>query len=606
MTAAHTKPRVRGFEPPLRRVLAVDAGTRCIRLLLLESYFGRLRILRQDAFDLHQEGLVAPEEMQAHLQKILAQWGRPPLALVLPQQVAVSENLALPQVPEAEARKLIEAETVKIAGVGETALIHDFVRVGPPLGGRQNYWVTFCQEGEIQSRITQLGLDREDFRDITTTANALLTAWQFSPACQRNAAIVHLGAQSTTVVVMREGAGVFAVSFPMAGDFFTRAIARLRSCSNEAAEAIKHSTNLFTGKDALPGFAESVDGWVAELKRQLAERDTPGQQAPLEFIATGDAFEQPGFQDYLATKTGLKFQPWPLDESPEALPPAMGFEIALGAGLQALGCGTQPISLVPANRRTVWRRRLGRQRLEFANAVVLGLGLVALVFGIWQKVSLINRKQALITKVKAGIETVQANTALTTDLLNTYDNLRPVFERQQNTVDTLQAIPLLQQARSNRTVWCVLLADQQSYFSFPPTLVPTNKLAAAVPTAEGETGLRTRESTNASPARPGLIAELCIPDTAEGARITLGQVVASLKKSPGFARVDLLSEDLRRSLADPKVLVRDRHFALALDFATAEFTVKRAKPATAAKPAFRTVFGPRPAGEEPEKTNPAL
>ena len=38
-----------------------------------------------------------------------------------------------------------------------------------------------------------------------------------------------------------------------------------------------------------------------------------------------------------------------------------------------------------------------------------------------------------------------------------------------------------------------------------------------------------------------------------------------------FERVDLLSEDLRRSLADPKVILPERHFALALDFATTEF-----------------------------------
>src|SRR5437870_5481297 len=34
-----------GFEPPIGRVLAVDAGSRCIRLLLLESRFGKLGVL---------------------------------------------------------------------------------------------------------------------------------------------------------------------------------------------------------------------------------------------------------------------------------------------------------------------------------------------------------------------------------------------------------------------------------------------------------------------------------------------------------------------------------------------------------------------------------
>lgn len=626
MTVSSSKKRVHGLEPPLRRVLAVDAGTRCIRLLLMESHFGKLRVLRQDVLDLQQEGLVATEELQAHLQKTLAQWGRPPIALVLPQAVAVSQIVDLTPVPDEEARKHIEDETIKLAGVSESALVYDFVRVAPQVDGRQSFWVTFCQESEIQNRISQLGLDRDDFREITTAANALLTVWQIryqvrgircqvrGAGCQvltpdtlhltpdtshlipSNAVLVHSGAQGTTVVVIREGTGVFAASFPMGGDFFTRAVARLKRCSNEAAEAAKLSSNLLAGAQALPGFPEIVDGWAAELKRQLAEwrnsrPQTAGAPAQFVLIASGGTFEQPGLLEYLApwsrgvgttlglvsltprgepATAGLTFQRWPTDDTAETLLPAMGFEIALGAGLQALGLSPQPVSLLPANRRAVWRQRLGRQRLEFANAVLLLVCLLVLGFGLWRKVSLIQRKQELLAKVQAGLETVQANSALTGDLLNSYKTMRPVFEQQQSTVDTLQSLALLQQARSNGAPWLVLVADQQSYFSHPPTFSLSVSNKPAGPTLELDGG-RYRESTNSAPARPGLIAELCIPDTAEGARHTLGLMVSSLKRSPTFARVDLLSEDLRRSLANTNVLVRDRHFALALDFATTEF-----------------------------------
>lgn len=611
MTVSPSNKRVHGFEPPLRRVLAVDAGTRCIRLLLMESHFGRLRVLRQDALDLQQEGLVATEELQAHLQKTLAQWGRPPIALVLPQAVAVSQIVDLTPVPDAEARKHIEDETIKLAGVSESALVYDFVRVAPQVDGRQSFWVTFCQESEIQNRITQLGLDREDFREITTAANALLTVWLAAPHRRRDAVLVHSGAQGTTVVVIRQGTGVFAASFPMGGDFFTRVVARLKRCSNEAAEAAKLSSNLLAGAQALPGFAEIVDGWAAELKRQLAEwrnshPQTAGEPARYELIASGGTFEQPGLLEHLAATAGLQLQRWPTHDTAETLLPAMGFEIALGAGLQALGLSPQPVSLLPANRRAIWRQRLGRQRLEFANAVLLILCFLALGFGLWRKVSLIQRKQQLLAKVQAGLETVQANTALTSDLLNSYETMRPVFEQQQNTVDTLQSLSLLQQARSNGTPWLVLVADQQTYFGHPATLAGTNR-PAGPPLVDLESGARYRESTNPAPARPGLIAELCVPGTADGARQTLGLMVSSLKRSPTFARVDLLSEDLRRSLANTNVLVRDRHFAFALDFATTEFQSplagRRPRVGATGRPAFRSTLPSRPvedaAGPQP-------
>lgn len=578
VTPAPSNSQPRRLEPPFRRVLAVDAGSRCIRLLLLESHFGKLRVTRQEAIDLQEEGLVSADELKAHMQATVAEWGRPSLALALPQQIAVSQIVDLPPVPDAEARQLIEAETIKLGGVSESVMVYDFARVPMLAENRQSFWVTFCQEGEIQSRIAQLGLDDQEFREITTAANALLTAWLAAQPGKRDAVLVHAGAQNTTLLVLRKGVGVFAASYPMAGDFFTRAIARLLNSTPQVAEGLKHSTNLLAGEKTLTGFAEVIDGWAAELKRQLSEWRGQAFDLTGDFIATGGAFEQPGLRDYLARHSGLKFQPWPTSNPPAAVAPAPGFEIALGAALQALGQGVQPASLLPANRRLAWKKHLSRQRLEILNALLLAACFVALALGIWQKLILIQTKQALTNKVQAGLSVVLTNSALTHNLMKGYDELRPLFERQQATVDTLQSLALLQAARSNRTLWCVLIADQQSYFAAPPALAGTNKAPAA---AEGELAARRRDATNAVPARPGLIAELCVPEDADAARSTLSHVVSSLKQAPVFGRVDQLTEDLRRNLADPKVILPERHFALALDFATTEF---QAAPARRSRP----------------------
>ena len=51
------------------------------------------------------------------------------------------------------------------------------------------------------------------------------------------------------------------------------------------------------------------------------------------------------------------------------------------------------------------------------------------------------------------------------------------------------------------------------------------------------------------------------------------QLVDELKEQRLFSKVDLLSDDLRRNLADPKVTIpdRDRDFVLTLDFAVTDF-----------------------------------
>lgn len=583
MTPAPFTPQPRGIEPPLRRVLAVDAGSRCIRLLLLESRFGKLRLARQETLDLREEGLVAPEELKTHLQAALANWGRPPLALALPQDMAVSQIVDLPPLPDPEARAVIEAETVKLGGVSESAMLYDFVRVPRVAENRQSFWVNFCQEGEVQARITQLGLEEQDFREITTAANALLAAWQAARPGNSNAVIVHLGAQNTTLLVIRDGIGVFATSFPMAGDFFARAITRLTNCSLEAAHTFIHTTNLLEGAKQLPGFPDVVDGWAAELKRQLSEWRGSRVDLTGELIATGGAFAQPGLREYLAQSAGLKFQPWPRSPGPASLQPEAGFEIAFGAALLALGQGRQTASLLPANRRLAWKKRRGRQRVEFLNTLLLGVLFVALALGLWQKVSLVRQQQALTEKVQAGLKSVQEAATLSRELFKSYDELRPLFERQQRTTDTLQSLALLESARSDRAWWGVLIADQQSYFAAAPAAAATNK----PPGLEGEFASARREATNASPARPGLVAELCVPADLDAARSTLSAVVNNLKRAPVFERVDVLSEDLRRSLADSKVLVPDRHFALVLDFAATQFVASassKIRPAPAARP----------------------
>lgn len=572
MSPESTSPRVHRFEPPLRRVLAVDAGTRCIRLLLLESRFGRLRLCGHEQLDLQEEGLVAAEELQAHLHQTLMAWGRPPVALTISQQVAVAQLIQLPPVSDAEARQLIAAETFKLAGLGESAVVHDFCRVPVDRPGRQGFWITFAQETEIEAAIARLGFGTQEFREISTTANALLTAWQTTQPPQAGPVmLVDLGATATTVALVQQGHGVFAASFPVAGDYFTQTVARLRQCSLEQAEITKRKENLLTGPHAEPGFIEVVRNWAAELQRQLQEWSpaSPPRKTEVLWVASGGGFAQPGLREFLTTHVGLQFQSWPAPAAGRSFPaiPA-GAEIAYGTALLALRCGPISASLLPDARRRAWRQRLNRQRWEFANTLLLGVVLLVLLAGLAQKFAVVQHKAALLEKVQAGLEAWQQQQQLSAELVAGYDQLRPLLEKQQATHDTLQSLALLPAARTNLPLWFVLVADQQSYFALPAATA-TNRPLPELP-AEAELG-RRREVTNASPARPGLIAELSMPGDAATARSNVSLVVNALKRDAVFGRVDLLSEDLRRTLADPKVVVPERHFALALDFAETAF-----------------------------------
>jgi len=599
------------MRPAMRRVMAIDAGSRRIKLLLAESDFGRVRIRKEDTIDLAAEGLVSAQEIQSHLKTLLEEWGDPPLAMVLPQHLSVSQVVDLPQAPEEEVRRLISDETVKLSGVSDSRFVHDFVRIGAPspTSARQKFWVTFAQEGEIRERITRLGLEDLDISDVTTTANALIAAYRNGTPLGSKAILVHLGAQTTVVVVVVGGQGTFASSFQMGTDFLTRTLARQMGCPEEKAESIRVSRDLLSGPHASRDFAAVVDGWAAELKRQLDECFRHGPAAgqaleTFEMIGSGGGFEQPGLREYLA-RQALPITPWPAPGQPELAHPGQGMEVAFGAALQALGCSTQPVSLLPEEFHAVWKRRLLRHRLDMASVVLVGLCVIVFMLATWYQVALIRDKQALLQKVVAGQELVESNQALSADLGAQYDLLRPVFAARQSMVDTMRTLSLLQQSRSNRAFWYVLLADQRSYFRqpLPPPstnrIVRTNLLSTLAERARPtpppvEFGPQPLVVTNASLGKPGFIAEICIPDDAEAARRTLRELVSELEKQPVFSRVDLLSDDLRRNLADPKLIIPDRNFVLALDFARAEFDQPILRRASNRPPSRRTgaAYGP--------------
>ncbi|HYG34621.1 MAG TPA: pilus assembly protein PilM, partial [Clostridia bacterium] len=523
-----------GKRPPLRRVLALDGGSRRLKLLLAESDFGRVRILRQELVDVQAEGLVSAEEIQTHLQQLLGDCGRPPLALVMPQHLVISQIIDLPQAPEAEVDKQIRDETIKLSGVSESRIVYDFVRVETPSKNRQQFWVTLCQEGDIRDRIHKLGVEQEDLCEVTTTANALIAAYRAAAPDSARAILVHLGAQATVVVVLAAGQGAFATSFQMGGDFFTRTLARINNSAEESAEAQKCSQDLLNGPEAPSEFVTAVEGWVGELKRQLSEwfQQNPeftANNQEFELIACGGGFDQPGLLEYLKAKAGLVLHPWPGGGQSDSSAPLKGYEVAFGTALEALGHSPQPVSLLPEDYRLAWKKHLGRQRVELASLVLLCVCVLVLALGTWRQLALISTKQALLDKVTAGQRAFNENDALTTELVSEYDHLRPVLAAHQNSLDTLRTFSLLQLSRTNRNFWYVLLCDQQSYFSQPPALTTnrpakTNLLGAAIDTSRtGALGLRALATgvTNVSLAKSGLIAELCIPGDAEAARQVL-------------------------------------------------------------------------------------
>jgi len=304
---------------------------------------------------------------------------------------------------------------------------------------------------------------------------------------------------------------------------------------------------------------------------------------------------QPGLVEHLNRLGPARFSLWRPDADPIDGPPSPERSgVAFGVALQALGKNPQSASLLPAELRAVWKKHRSLEVLHSAGALLLVFVALVLAFGTWQQLRLFRQKKTLLAETQAALEKARSTEALTGLLFQQYETLRPILQRQRQTWDTLKTLSALRQVRSNQNFWCILLADQQSYFT------------ARTP---GQTNppLPFGLVTNLPSPKYGFVAELCVPEEPEAMRRHLSQIVNDLKRYALFRNVDALSADRRRNLVDSKLVVPDRTAALDLELAENEFRVaqklsERRSPSPLG-PDFRPL--PRSSGRSPERPTPS-
>jgi Tfp pilus assembly PilM family ATPase len=541
---------------PCKRLLAIDPGDQCLKLLVVEESFGRLHVRHQELVEVPTAGALSEEEAMRHAQELIFELGDDPVALALPHDRALSQLVDLPPTDATEARRLIEQETVKLSGLGESNIVFDYTAL-KPFGRHGNpFWVTLCREEEVQRQVDRCGLGHLDLCEVTTTANALMAAGLAASLEGQLLAMVDFGSTTTTVVIIDNGQGVEAAQFLIGGDALTEALATQQGTSLEEAENRKRALDLAGDSVDVAVVKPVLREWLTELRRVLTEwlKDQGRTDVPLEdfrIVLSGGGSLQLGLIEHLNESSQLSFELWPASGWESA--PGSRFAVAYGAAIQALGRSRQPVSLLPAQVQEFWRGHHSVNLLHSLIFFLLAVAVVAIGFGTWQKQELVSSKEALLAQSREALEKAQRIQDSTLLLRQRYERLQPGLERQQNTMDVLQTLALLHQVRSNQSFWFVLLSDIPSYES-TPTWGATNGPVAAPGTASSLDSLRA-----------GFLAEVTLPEQGEAMRRTLSQLVADLRSAQLFSNVDLLPADRRRALVDPALVLPDQHFALALE-----------------------------------------
>lgn len=579
---------------PTRRLLAVDAGSRTVKLILMEEMFGRCRVLQERLLEPAGEEEDSREDCLLRVRSLLAEVGDCPVALALPHYRALSQVLDLPSASPEDVEAAIEQESLKLSGLGESQIVHDFSRLNP-FGRLQNpFWVTFCQEGEVQNQIGRCGLGELDLCEVTTTANALVAAYLARHPDEAPTALVDIGAMGTLVTIVLQGQPVYAASFAMGTELWAEVLSHSNACPLATARE-RLSTQGFT-PDVRAALAPVLRRWHGELSRVMGEwaRDNADlglKGTDLECVLAGGGAELPDLLETLSSLSDLRLTAWS-ESGPEGRVSPQ-FAVAYGTALHALGRAAHPASLLPDEVRHYWRRSHLLQLLQSLLLVALTLVTLVLGVGTWQKMGQEKEKRRLTEQGLATLATARSVAALEQDSAEEYRKTRPVLQRQRETLDTLGTLALLQQSRSNQAFWYVLFAGRRDYFlasPFPSTNAPPST---------------NREPEGAYlPSRPGFVVELCVPEPGETGRRTVSRLVNDLRTTGLYQHVDSLPDDRRRPLADPQVLLPEGHFALELETRPNPFAA--VDPASTRKPPPIPIDTAEPAVNPPEADTATL
>lgn len=552
--------------PSIRRVLVIDPGSRCIKVLLAARRTGGVRVLLHRSIDLPEGDLLASEESGKIVGNVLQEFENLPVAIRLPQQLSISQVIDLPRVEPEQISALIKEETVKFSGLSEGGIVYDYGKL-EPFGKYQNpYWVTFAKEEEILGEASRLAGVGERLCEIITPANALIATYQSLPSRSENAFLVELGATSTVVAIVAHGQAAYAINYPVGSDAFTEAITLEKNCSLEAAQALKSKENLLLEKSEHLKLRSSVDGWRFELEKILQDwlRENPELNVSVDsfhVILGGGGARQPGLLEYLRSTSHLRFTEWPNLPDVENELPLDRYAVAYGVALKSLGVSLPSASLFPTDLREARKRRYTQELLQRVTWMLLLFLALLLLFGSAQKFNLARKKKALLKQSQAVLQEAKEVDSLHRQWKMAYEQLRPVLQQQKRTVDALTTLSQLQQVRGDKKLWYVLFADQKSYFAGQTAPLPQPGLSADASALTNST----------PPGKYGFIAELSLAEEGEAMRQTLSKVVAELKKNTAFTNVDTLPLDQRKYLVNTNVIIPDRTFSLSIELAENTF-----------------------------------
>lgn len=563
------------FLEPLQRVLAgladggrgrvaIEAGERAARLLLVRRAGATVRVERVLSADLRADGLLSPGEMAARIGVLLAEL--PP----------VSATLALP--PGRTHSQLIPLQPGESRGAADLAVaaggrqfdavpsVFDAQPLRPSRRHPRAMWVSIARDADVEVQLLRCGVPAERVAAIVGADAALAAAFAALPGRPSTAVLIEVGAASGLLVVVEDDQPVFAADLDWGSDFLVTALASDLRCTPAVALGILERDGALRPGPETPGLASVAAQLRQAVEAVLQDYARESGQSAAALLTAVRRVSGPGLEGgwrrgmVLASLGAGTVQDWP------SVAVAGGGElnlaggaVAYGTAAIALGLGVRPPNLAPARARAARRTELAVAGLHAAGLAVGVCGLLWGAFAITGLVAELNQRKAELAALHAARDATPQVVEARAERSDAMMTALPVLYLQKRTRDFITGVRLLRETRGTADYWFALVTDAETY--------QAGSLPKGTPSAAPETqrlaGCLARSS--------GLVVELSFRPDGTDPLERVGRLITELRAANSYARVDILPSRARQAkLADPTVFA-DQGSDYAIELAPAAF-----------------------------------
>lgn len=575
-TAAALRRSVARLWAGARAHLAVEAGERRARLLLVRRVGETIRVQRVLSADLRADGLLSPGEMAARLRALLAELPAVAATLVLPPGRVHSQLMAL---RPGESRAVAElARAVGGRQFDAVPSVFDARPLRPTARHPRPMWVSIAREADVEIHLLRGGLPAERVASVIGADAALAAAFSVLPERPATAVLLEFAATTGLLVVVEEGQPVFAADLDWGGDHLAAALASDLGCPVAAAEAILLRDGAEVIGPATPRLAAVLQRLRQNVDLLLQDHAREAGRPAAELLgaprwAGGSGFEQARLHELLAHALGgEQLRAWPEIIADDGTVLSLsGGAVAYGAAVVALGLVEPPPNLAPPSTRAARRDELVVGALHAAGMAVALVALVLSAFALHARFDALRLRTAEVEALRAARAAVPAVREARRQRQSAYLAALPSLYLQKRTRDFITGVRMLREQRGTGDFWFALVTDLETY--------QAGSLPQGTPAAAPETQLLPGWLVRPS----GVVVELSFRPGGGDPLTQVGALITELRATDYFTSVDILPARARQAaLADRAVFAAEgADFALQLEAASFDGVL----PASAFSPA---------------------